>query len=134
MPLVLDASVAAARLLPDEDSAYARAAFSRLEGDHAVVPALFWFEIRSVLLSNERHRRIEAGQIATIVRRLDAMPFEVDHAPVSEAVLGLARAHGLSVYDAAYLELASRRGLPLATLDRRLKDAALAAGVSLFAG
>jgi predicted nucleic acid-binding protein len=134
MPLVLDASCAAAGLLPDEASALADAAFDRLETDHAVVPALFWFEIRSVLLSNERRRRIEAGQIAILVRRLDGMPFEVDQTPSSEAVLGLARAHGLSVYDAAYLELAQRRGLPLATLDRRLGTAAEAVGVSLFAG
>ena len=131
MPLILDASCAAARLLPDEGSDLADKVFLRLRDDHAFVPTLFWFEIRNVLLSNERRGRISADQTDALVRELDGFPIETDRAPSSQDVLDLARVHRLTAYDAAYLELARRRGVPLATLDDRLAHAATAAGVPL---
>lgn len=134
MTFVLDASIAGTWCLPDETDALADAAFAGIASGGAWVPALFWFEIRNLLLVNERRGRIDSGSIAQLLMRLDAMPIEADHEPRSGDVLELARTHGLSVYDAAYLELAQRRALPLATADRRLAAAARAAGVPPFAG
>lgn len=132
MPLVLDVSVAAAWLLPDEDEDVATQVVLRLNDDTALVPALFWFEIRNVLLVGERRRHIGTADTARFLTRLEDLPLEVDHTVSSDALLSLARAHALSAYDAAYLEVARRRANPLATLDRRLAMAALAEGVDLI--
>jgi predicted nucleic acid-binding protein len=131
MPFVLDASVAAAWLFPDEEGTATQAAV-RLVDDTALVPALFWFEIRNVLLVGERRGRIGAADTARFLARLDGLPLEVDHAASSAVLLDLARTRALSAYDAAYLELAHRRAASLATLDRRLAAAATAEGVGLI--
>lgn len=125
MPYVLDASVAAAWFFPDEDDAIADEAIARLASDVALVPTLFWFEIRNLLVVGERRGRIVPADSALFLTRLDALPIEADQTPMSGDALSLARSHGLSVYDAAYLELARRRAIALATLDRRLSTAAL---------
>ena len=132
MPFVVDASVAAAWCLPDEDSALANAALARLEQDVALVPVLFWFEIRNLLIVNERRRRIDAARTDRLIAGLDQLSIRGDDDPDSELVMGLARRHRLTVYDAAYLELARRLALPLATLDRRLVAAAVDEGIRLF--
>jgi len=132
MPMVLDVSVAAAWFFPDEDDATATQAALRLLDDTALVPALFWFEIRNLLLVGERRGRVARPDTARFLTHLDGLPLEVDHAPSSAALLTFARTHGLSAYDAAYLELAQRRAAALVTLDRRLAAAALAEGVSLL--
>lgn len=89
---------------------------------------------RNALLASERRSRIEKTQAAEILAHLATLPTRIDRDPSSETVLALARAHRLTVYDAAYLELARRLGLPLATLDRPLGLAARAAAVSVLAG
>lgn len=132
MPFVLDASIAAAWFFPDEHDAVAIAVALRLVEGTALIPTLFWFEIRNLLLVGERRGRVDAADSARFLAHLDALPLEVDAAPSSADLLALGRAHGLSAYDAAYLELARRRAVPLATLDRRLAAAAAAAGVALF--
>lgn len=81
---------------------------------------------------NERRRRLEPSQTAEILARLARLPIVLDHEPIGDAVLALARAHRLTFYDAAYLELALRRDAPLATLDRQLAAAARAAAVRLL--
>ena len=134
MAFVLDASVAAVWYFPDEDADLANAAARRLIVETAIVPTLFWFEVRNFLVLGERRGRTVTADTTRFLARLDAMSLEVDHTPSSETVLMLARVHKLSVYDAAYLELAQRRAAPLATLDRRLKAAAQAAGIALLAG
>jgi predicted nucleic acid-binding protein len=98
----------------------------------AVVPALWWFEVRNTLIVGERRGRLDAIQTTEILAQIEALPISRDREPDSEAVLALARAHRLTVYDAAYLELALRADLPLATLDRQLAAAARAVRVPLL--
>jgi predicted nucleic acid-binding protein len=132
MPFVLDASVAAAWFFADEDDAAATQAVTRLAEDKALVPALFWFEIRNLLVVGERRGRATVADTARFLAHLDGLPIEEDGSPSSVDLLALARAHALSAYDAAYLELARRRAVPLATLDRRLATAAAAEGNGLL--
>ncbi len=131
MSFVLDSSVTATWCFPDEEHETAEAAFDMLDSDGAVVPALWWFEIRNILVVNERRRRIDAADTASFLADLERLSIRIDRDPDSETVLALARKHNLTGYDAAYLELAIRRGLPLASLDHALVDAARADGVTL---
>ena len=126
MPFVLDASIAAAWVLQDEDAPAASAALERIAVDEAVVPALFWFEIRNILVVSERSGRITEALTRQFLRSLVLLPISVDSGPDEERVLRLARLHKLSVYDAAYLELAQRRSIRLASLDEELVKAAKA--------
>jgi predicted nucleic acid-binding protein len=132
MAFVLDASVTVVWGLEDEDNATAELALQRLEVEPAHVPSIWWFEVRNVLLINERRRRISERDTATFLRALSTMNIEVNHVPAERATLMLARSHRLSVYDASYLELAMRLGLPLASLDRKLAAAAQSEGVHLI--
>ncbi|MDZ5645967.1 type II toxin-antitoxin system VapC family toxin [Nitrospirillum sp. BR 11828] len=131
MPFVVDVSVAACWLMPDEDSNAATVAFERLTTDPAVVPSLWWFEIRNMLLVNERRRRLDETQTTRALALLAQLPFRIDTSPDSTSVMRLARQHRLTAYDAAYLELAQRLVLPLATLDDALASAARREGVPL---
>jgi predicted nucleic acid-binding protein len=91
-------------------------------------------ECINVLLSAQRRGRIDASQRLLLVERVSALPLRVDREPIDlRALDDLASRHGLSAYDAAYLELAVRRALPLATLDKGLARAARAAGVAVEA-
>jgi predicted nucleic acid-binding protein len=132
MPFVVDASVTAVWCFPDEDHSAANAALHRFADDHAVVPALWWFEIRNILVVNERRGRIDTTATAEFLADLAGLPIRIDRRPDSELVLALARKHALTAYDAAYLELARRQGGPLATLDRALAAAARAERVDLI--
>jgi predicted nucleic acid-binding protein len=129
---VLDASVIASWCFPDELNPRADAAFRRIASEPGVVPVLLWFELRNVLLMGERSHRINSAQIARFLKHVADLPIEVDHGLDEDVVLSLARTHQLTVYDAVYLELAKRRALPLATLDKALLKAAHSEGVSLF--
>ncbi|MGH6903443.1 MAG: type II toxin-antitoxin system VapC family toxin [Geminicoccaceae bacterium] len=131
MSMVVDASIVGCWCFPDESSAVADAALSAIATEEVVVPAVWWFEVRNLLLIGERHDRMDPTGTAAFLADLETMSIGIDHAPVSETVLALARTHRLTVYDAAYLELARRLGAPLATLDRKLAVAARAAGVAL---
>jgi len=133
MAFVLDASVTACWAFADEDHPHARAAFQRIRTEEAVVPSLWWFEVRNILVVNERRRRIAEAATATFLSALSRLPVREDHHPDEAAVLRLARAHQLSVYDAAYLELARREGLPLATLDVQLQKAAARERIGIIA-
>jgi predicted nucleic acid-binding protein len=130
MAFVLDASVAACWAFQDEDHPDASLAFLRIRTEEAVVPSLWWFEVRNILIVNERRRRIAESDTAAFLLCLSRLRIRVDRVPDEGAVLRLARAHRLSVYDAAYLELAQREGLPLATLDADLRTAAAGEGVA----
>jgi len=132
LSFVVDASIALSWYLPGETSAVSEAAFARLRDADAIAPILWWLEIRNTLVISERRQRITPAQIIQILTRLGELPVRLDAAPDSETVLALARAHGLTVYDAAYLELALRLAIPLATLDRALAAAAPSAGVELL--
>ena len=132
MPLVTDTSAILAQAFDDEDAAYAEKVIEHIAGDAAIVPTLFWFEIRNALLMGERRGRMTAAQTASFLADLALLPFEVDDQPREAGVLELARKHKLTVYDAAYLELAQRRNLAIATIDDALIRAAKRAGVALF--
>lgn len=134
MAFVLDASITACWAFPDEDHPDASLAFHQMGSGEAVVPCLWWFEVRNILVVNERRRRITEPDTARFLLNLSRLRIRVDRVPDEGAVLRLARTHRLSVYDAAYLELAQREGLPLATLDADLQKAAACEGVALVSG
>jgi predicted nucleic acid-binding protein len=121
---VLDASVAACWAFDDEDHPDARLAFRRIRTEEAVVPCLWWFEVRNILIVNERRGRITQSDTGAFLQALSRLRLREDHLHDEETVLRLARGHRLSVYDATYLELAQRETLPLATLDDKLRQAA----------
>ncbi|HEV2100401.1 MAG TPA: type II toxin-antitoxin system VapC family toxin [Stellaceae bacterium] len=129
---VLDASIAVAWAFADEDHPVAASALARLRNDEGCVPSLWWFEIRNVLIVNERRGRLLETDTVLFLRYLTSMPISVDRSPEEAAVLALARRHSLTVYDASYLELAVRHATPLATLDGRLAAAARRERVALI--
>lgn len=130
--MVVDSSLVLSWYFPDEASKTTEAARRHLARSGANVPTLWCFEIRNALVIGERRARISPAQTAAILGHIDALPIRIDRAPNSDALLALARAHRLTVYDAAYLELALRADAPLATLDQQLARAARAAGVPLL--
>ena len=135
MSIVVDASVTMAWCYEDEAAAAADEALERLRTDDAIVPPLWQQEVANVLLVAERRARISEAQAERFVSLLAQLPIRVDVDVVDlGAVLGVGRRHGLSAYDAAYLLLAERHGVPLATLDEALATAAAAAGVEVLAG
>ena len=89
---------------------------------------------RQALLVNERRGRITAQQVSDTLADSSELGIEIDSVHDEATVLGFARQYGLTVYDAAYLEVAFRRGLPLATLDRRLSGAAADSGIAVIGG
>jgi predicted nucleic acid-binding protein len=130
--LVIDTSVAAAWWFADEVTPATDAVLERVVAEGAVVPALFPAEAANVLLQAERRKRIAPALVDRMLGILGGLPIDVEAPLRSPArALDLARAHGLTVYDATYLEAAIRRALPLATLDGDLTMAARAAGVPL---
>jgi predicted nucleic acid-binding protein len=124
MPFVIDASIAACWAFDDEDHPVAALALERIRTDEALVPSLWWFEVRNTLIVNERRGRLTEADVTVFLRGLARLGVTIDRTPDEAAVLTLARRHRLTVYDASYLELAQREGVLLATLDTDLADAA----------
>lgn len=134
--IVLDCSVALAWCFADEADPYADAIARLLPKMRVTVPVLWHLEVANALLMGERRKRSTQADTIQWMGYLRSLRLVVDEEMATRAwsdTLAIARAHDLSAYDAAYVELARRRGLPLATLDRRLAKAAKAAGVSLYA-
>lgn len=135
---VLDNSVAMRWLLASEkvaDQNYAEAVLKTLTDADARVPNLWHLEAANVLLAAEKNGNIDTGTAEAFIAHLDSLPLRVDSLTAQQAfnrTLALARAYKLSTYDAAYLELALREGLPLATLDKDLIKAAKKANVQLY--
>ena len=132
MALIADVSAILSQAFDDEDAAYAEGVIEAIASDEALVPTLFWFEIRNALLMGERRGRITAERTGQFLSDLSLLPFVVDELPREVVAMELARRHKLTIYDATYLELAQRKNLPLATLDDALIKAAAAAGVPVF--
>jgi predicted nucleic acid-binding protein len=129
---VVDASVAAAWLLPDETTEYTDAALMATADGEVWVPALWLLEIGNLLLSAQRRRRIDVAKRVELVTAAAALRLRIDRDPVGLVALDtLAAQHGLTTYDASYLELALRRKLPLATRDEALLAAMQNCGVPL---
>jgi predicted nucleic acid-binding protein len=135
---VLDASVALAWMLPDEANAVAaQHLIEAVVEEGAVVPAHWRLEVGNGLLMAERRGRVPNGTVAALLSRLAALPIALDPETAArawDAAPDLVRRHGLSLYDAAYLELAARKALPLATFDAALRRAAAAEQVPVATG
>src|SRR5262249_19749898 len=130
---VVDASVTLAWCFEDEATPQTEAILDRLIDDTALVPALWELEVSNVLLIAERRRRLTEAQSARFVALLGKLPIHVDSASVEmDAVLTAGRRHTLTAYDAAYLVLAEREGIRLATMDAKLRIAAKDAGVAVI--
>ena len=127
---VVDASVSAAWFLPDEATAYTQAALHATATAELWVPTLWLLEVANLLQSAQRRRRITAAKRAELAAAAAGLRLRVCREPVGLLTLdALAAEHALSAYDACYLELALRRRLPLATLDRALLAAMQRCGV-----
>ena len=132
---VLDASVALAWCFEDENTPSARQILARLTAEAASVPATWPIEVANVLALAERRRRITPADSAEFIAKLEDVAILVDGETSSRAfgkVLDLAREERLMAYDAAYLELAMRLGVPLASKDADLCNAAQRLGVSVL--
>jgi predicted nucleic acid-binding protein len=132
MPFVVDASVAVCWIMPGERHPIADAGFQRIRVDPAVTSVLWWYELRNVLMVNERRGRLDNQKTARVLRLLRGLPVAMETDVEEEALMQLARRHRLTVYDAAYLELALRKAYPLATLGAALAKAARAEEVPLI--
>jgi predicted nucleic acid-binding protein len=122
---VLDASVTLCWCFENQATEYTEAIFERLAGgEEASVPFIWPLEVANVLVTAERRKALKLAQVTGFLEELSAWPIQVDTLGVDRAfqhILNTARSYNLSTFDAAYLELAVRRGLPLATLDKDLK-------------
>jgi predicted nucleic acid-binding protein len=135
---VLDASVAVAWCFEDETTRDTEAILELLSNAaEALTPAMWPMEVANALLMAERRKRITDSQLTDLLRRISALAILVEPVQtkdVFEQILPVARRHGLSQYDAAYVELALRQSLPLATLDEELRRAAKRSDISLLFG
>jgi predicted nucleic acid-binding protein len=132
---VLDCSIAVAWCFADEADPETDALLERVRDEGAVVPGLWHLELGNVLLQAERRGRMRRADMTTRLELIGQLPIATDDETSTRAlreILALARAEGLTTYDAAYLDLALRRGLPLATKDRALYDAGRRAGVGVL--
>ncbi|MDE0356233.1 MAG: type II toxin-antitoxin system VapC family toxin [Gammaproteobacteria bacterium] len=130
---VLDCSVAVAWFFEDEANPETDALLDRAMESGALVPGLWRLEVGNVLSQAERRRRIDPSKLASYVDVLAQLPIATDTETEERALretLALARQERLTTYDAAYLEVAMRRGMPLATLDKALIRAARRVGVN----
>ena len=131
---VIDASTVLSWCFEDESGPEADVLIDEVAAQGAAVPGLWPLEIANGLVVGERRGRIKPAESAAFVAMIDVLPIAVDPATGARALnetMGIARQHGLTAYDAAYLELAMRLGLPLATGDRRLATAAKGVGIVL---
>ena len=134
-PFVLDASVALAWFFEDESSPAADRVLDLLAASEAVVPVIWPVEVGHALLAGERRKRIKPAETVRALDQLRSLNIRVEDADSLlevDRLVDLARCERLSVYDATYLSLAMREGLPLATLDRELERAAETSGVTLL--
>jgi predicted nucleic acid-binding protein len=129
---VLDAAVAIVWALRDEAQPVADLAFSRMQLGAAVVPAIWWYEIRNILVQCERRGRILPDDSDAFLLDLGRLRIEVEALAPTPRVMELARKHNLSIYDSAYLALATRESLGIATLDQSLESACRIEAVPLL--
>lgn len=122
-PFVLDCSVAIAWLFEDETTPETEQLLERLKDTDAYVPSLWRLELGNILIQSEKRGRITAGELTSYLNLLATLPIITDTETDERAfreILVLSQTEALTTYDAAYLELAMRRGIPLATLDKTL--------------
>jgi len=130
--LVLDTSIAVSWCYDDEAGPETDRLLERVRDEGAVVPGLWHLELANVLLQAEKRGRIAGSDVTTRLELIGELPITTDAETTARAwreTLALARVEGLTVHDAAYLELARRRSLPLWTRDRQLAEAARRVGI-----
>jgi len=138
MSFVLDNSVTMRWFFGDgkpQELAYAGKVLDAMKQDNALVPATWGLEVANVIARAEAKGIVTEARSGAFLEMLEGVDIDVDSATFSQALsdtLQLARRYKLSSYDASYLELALRLGMPLATLDEDLQKAAKKAGVKRF--
>lgn len=135
MRFVLDCSVAVSWCFVDESDEWTDGILDLLTSREAIVPELWHSEVANVMVHCERKGRITVAQSTAFLHRLTLLPIRVQSISLKEYfsdVLHLARRTGLTSYDAIYLHLSLREGLPLVSKDQALRAAARNAGVSLL--
>jgi predicted nucleic acid-binding protein len=133
--LVVDSSMTVAWCFKEERTSATDAIQDRLAVEEALVPEHWFLEVANALLVGERRKRIKAADVSQFLRELNTLLIRVDDQLPMRAfdhILPLSRTHALTAYDAAYLDLALRRQLPLASLDDDLRRAATALGVQVL--
>jgi predicted nucleic acid-binding protein len=132
---VVDSSVTMAWCFEDETTEYTESVLTKLsKGAAAAVPTIWPYEVTNVLIFAERQKRIPQSKVVQFLKELQSFDITIDPqnpARIFHDVLSVAKIHKLTAYDAAYLELALREGLPIATLDVSLRRAAKTAGVKV---
>ena len=132
MPFVIDNSVVCGWFLASQSTDYTEAIALRLQDDSAIAPGLWPLELANVLRTACKRGAMIASQAREVAEQIAVLPIAVDaQSPATQAVLSLALRYDLTSYDAAYLELALRLQLPIATQDAALVEAAMAAGVGV---
>ncbi len=132
---VIDNSVVMTWCFKDETSKYTDAILDTLEFSTAFVPSIWPLEVGNVLLVAERKKRLSEADSTRFITLLAELPILIEQEPperMMRDILALAREHQISTYDASYLDLAMRKGLPIATLDKGLKKAAKRSQVSIL--
>jgi len=132
---ILDCSITLAWFFTDEQDAYADSIAANFPNAGALVPEHWSLEVTNTMTVGERRNRCTVQQSTAFIKYLDALVIIRDHETERRAwadTLALVRKHSMTSYDAAYLELAVRERLPIATLDQKLLAAALAEGISAF--
>lgn len=132
MAFILDASIAAAWFLPDEQHDAADRLMADLRATIGVVPALFWFETRNLFLVAERRGRLRPGEALLLMTQLRGLSLEDRGSGSDGLVLDLAARHMLTAYDASYVALAKAQDMPLATADRKMAAAARGEGLKIL--
>ncbi|MEW6186769.1 MAG: type II toxin-antitoxin system VapC family toxin [Thermodesulfobacteriota bacterium] len=132
---VVDNSIVMSWCFNDETNRYADIVLDSLSQTQALVPAIWPLEVVNVLLVSERNKRLTKADSLRFIELLSQLPILVEPVPLLRIMgdlLALAKATSLSSYDAAYLDLALRKGVPLATLDTRLTKAANLAKIQIY--
>ena len=133
MPLIVDGSAILAYALPDEDDTYASSVIDELSRTEGQVPTVFWYEIWNALYVNiSKRKRITLADANDYLSILDELQLTVASPPEHFSLLPLCIEHGLTSYDASYVELAKRDNSPLATLDEKVKSVCRDIGVPVF--
>lgn len=135
MSFVLDASIALSWCFVDEATTYTWELLDRLEEEKAFVPSLWPLEIGNILILAERKKRISYAHVIQSLELMSNLPIQIDEETAQRAFRNtshLAHVEKITTYDASYLELAMRLGIPLATKDKALSKVAKKLGVSLL--
>lgn len=132
---VIDNSIVMTWCFQDEFNKYANTVLEQLNKNQAFVPSIWPLEITNVLLVAERRKRLNKAESIRFIELISNLPIAIEQEPptrIFQEVISLAREYHISTYDASYLDLAMRKGIPLATLDKGLKQAAKKSKVELY--